>query len=477
MDDRDSNVHKKIKLIRRVKTITKLDHIAIETYDQIRSDDVKIQELNRIIDKMQNTNWKHYEDSFNNAIISELHEIETILNTDHDIDQTKVQDKLEDVKVILRKVLKENVIPNDVRHYVETLDELMAILITIYDGIDSYSYSATLVVLLKRIATISSDKKFNQSITSLNQIIQSNLVLERYEMAMNSFKEHKFPFALQMANFDLPTDLQFNNTEILIVKILDHIEHLKEQVKLSKISIGKYEREIFKNIVFNDSTTPFFTWKSHNFKNEFGKLFRGEQIVIKADIMNGIKQNAVKFNEIGIHIKLPDENVQIELDAELENYNVTMTMVGNSYYRCGARFYSIPVDNITIEYSLDKNQDEKPKSSNKISRKIRNENYFLSPYAMWSITLSHPNNDFENLAKFQNHLIDLELVGRGQYFKDHGLYASEICNDQLDKYYNFDKRYSYVDNMRLTMIKKLNEGNQTKTKIKLLNKMFIHLFI
>lgn len=450
LDERDSNFHEKIELIRRVKAIIQLNYITIEAYNRIRGDDAKIHEINQVIDKMQNMNRKQYEDSFYNEIIPKLCEIEAILNTDrdHGIGLRKVQNKLKDVKSFLQKRMKELEIPS--RHYIEKLDELMAILITIYDRIGSYSYSETFAALLRKITTISFSEKYNKSIISLNQIIQSNLVLEKYEMAMYSFKEHQFPFALQLAKFDLPADLQFNNTEILIEKIIDHIEYLKEQVQLSKISIGKYDREIFKDIEFNSSTTPFFIWKSHDFKNEIEKLFSGEEIVIKADILNGIEQNAVKFNEIGIHIKSSNENTQIELNAELESFNVTMTMIGNSYYRCGARFYSIPVDSITIEYSMDKNQDGKTKSLNENSRTIKNEDYFLGPYAMWSIKLTHQNNDFKKLTKFQYQSIDLELIGRGQYFKDHGLYASEICSSHLDKYYHFDKKYSYADNMRLT---------------------------
>lgn len=271
-------------------------------------------------------------------------------------------------------------------------------------------------------------------------------------MAIHTFKEHQFPFGFQVANFNFPVDMQFNDTDILIEKTIAHIEQLREEVKLSKTSLGKYDREIIKDIEFSGST-PFFTWDSHDIKNEFEKLFKGEEIIPKADISNGIKQNAVKFNQIGIHMKSPNKNAQIELNSELETFNVTMTMIGNSYYRCGARFYFIPVDNVTIEYSLSKNQDGMPKWSNEISRKIRSENYFWSPYAMWSIKLTHPNNDFEKLSRFQNQSIDLELVGRGQYFKDHGLYAYEICNRHLDKYYHFDKKYSYTDNMKLSTIR------------------------
>lgn len=87
--------------------------------------------------------------------------------------------------------------------------------------------------------------------------------------------------------------------------------------------------------------------------------------------------------------------------------------------------------------------------SNEISHEILDEPYFLSPHAMWSIKLTHVDYGFEKLKRCRQQSMDLELIGRGQYFKDHGLHASEICNSQLDKYYHFDIKYSYTDSMKL----------------------------
>lgn len=108
-----------MQLIRRARTITRLDHINIEIYNKIRGDDKKLQALGQIIDDVENVEWKSYEDSFDNAIVPKLHEIESILNAHHDFGQRRVQRNLKDVKVLVRKILNADVIPSDVRHYID----------------------------------------------------------------------------------------------------------------------------------------------------------------------------------------------------------------------------------------------------------------------------------------------------------------------------------------------------------------------
>lgn len=68
---------------------------------------------------------------------------------------------------------------------------------------------------------------------------------------------------------------------------------------------------------------------------------------------------------------------------------------------------------------------------------ISESNSFLSPYATWQIKLTNEENKFDTLEKYVNVSMDFELPGHGEYFKDGNLYALEICNDELDKYYHY----------------------------------------
>lgn len=244
----------------------------------------------------------------------------------------------------------------------------------------------------------------------------------------------------------MPKDLQFNDTDLMIHKAVEHIEDLREQMKTTQISIGKYDRERFSDIEFSSSKSstspPFFVWHNSDFKQDIEKLLQGQEIVVKADITKGLKENAVKFNEIGIHFKAAKDTIQTQIDAELEHFGVTLAMIGNNYYRCGSRIYFISVDdNIVLDYTMKKGADGKPSVSNEVYDKISGKNCFLSPYAMWSIKLrkiSENEENFDNLKKFTSEIIDLELIGHGQYLKEEGLISKEICNEKLDEYYNLE---------------------------------------
>lgn len=457
----DPALDQKKEFLGEMSEIAGLAMSTVKAYNKIRDNKKKVKELSQQIEQIQDqlVMLKQYEDRIYEVMIPQLRHIEAAVESvklnlegkSHiqiDIEKWRIQGMLKEVKLTLRKMSKNDVISNDLQHWIEKLDEAYAILINIYDRIDSYADNVAFVTLITQNSLsnnqISTNQTLNEAATSLNRIIQTNLVLDQYEVALHAFEQHNFPFGPQLLNFKMPSN--FNETEVLVQRSIDHVEHMSEQARLSKISIAKYDQEVFRDIEFSTNTTPFSTWKSHTIRKELTELLKGEEIVIKADITNGLKQNAVKFNQIGIHLKAMNGSAQAEMDAELEDFSVIMKMVGNNYYRCGTRFYYISVDeNVAVEYSMKKGENGKPKSANEVYHKISENSYFLSPYAMWSIKLTHPNNDFEKLKRFAS--IDLELVGRGQYFKDQGTTTSEICNEQLDKYYRFDDTISYADNV------------------------------
>lgn len=67
---------------------------------------------------------------------------------------------------------------------------------------------------------------------------------------------------------------------------------------------------------------------------------------------------------------------------------------------------------------------------------------FLSPYAIWKIELE-PVGSAESLRICRHKNIDLELIGRGQYFEDESSLTSQFCTEELDKYtHHLDKALS-----------------------------------
>lgn len=122
-----------------------------------------------------------------------------------------------------------------------------------------------------------------------------------------------------------------------------------------------------------------------------------------------------------------------------------MSIVGNNYYRCGTRFYYIPIgEKLVFDYSLQKNTFGDPIRVNEIYRKVSGKGFFLSPYAMWKIKLIRDDSislntgHFDVFDDFKNIPIDLKLVGQGQYVKNEKSFLYGICNSKLEQHYHFD---------------------------------------
>lgn len=458
-----------VRILYQIERILSIAEVSMEVYNQFKRDNERMAAVAEAIQNLQDQLqiWNQHEENIYNMLIPQIQEIENTIRAtaynlpgkthfELDISKWQIQTMLRDVKMLFRKMSKDFMVQDALLRCIDKIDEGMDVLIDVYDRIDTYFENKKLAALIvtitsaqSRIAATTSDPKMNEALTRLRKIIHTNLILDQYEAIMHALKQHVFPFAdAYIGKFKLPDNLKLNDTELLTQTAVEQIDELRKHLKQSRIWIGTYDREIFRNIEFSGSnssvTRPFYVWKYHSFNEQIVKLLQGEEVTLNADITKGLTQNAVKFNEIGIHFKAKSESIQTELDAELNHFGVSMAMVGNSYYRCGTRFYSNSVDeNVVIDYSLKKDANGMPSVSNEVYHKIHDMNYFLSPYAMWSIqlirlNLSNSEESFERLSQFSAEALDLELIGRGQFLKDNGPTSQQVCNEHLDDYYNYD---------------------------------------
>jgi hypothetical protein len=182
-------------------------------------------------------------------------------------------------------------------------------------------------------------------------------------------------------------------------------------------------------------------WDNKRYKMAIMDLLAGKEVVLKADILKGVKNNAVKFNVIEIKFKAARTEIQRQLDKLLVTFHVKLTHHGNSHYKCGNSFYVIRGDNQTIEYSIEKIGDGQPVDHNYVYTRLRNGDILLSPYAMWSVRLVNVTNvDFKRLRTLGK-FVDLELAGEGQYVSQ----GDEVCNRDLQEYYELDESFSELD--------------------------------
>lgn len=461
MVKKDPYFEEKIQKLEHAQNILALDDgMQVETFDKIQNDATKTRACSELF-KTTNGEFRtveEFERNIGKVLIERVSKMEQSIidmsqrlpSESHvalDMSQWQIQSLIRDVKLHFHKMIStEFEVGHDLQRCIDKLDESMAILIGVYDRIDSYSERTELATYFADIASIQFQNGVmkNDAICDLSRIIKTNFILEQYEIVLNAFKQHKFPFAhIYMQEFELPERLCINDIDGLKQEVIGKINKMHESIDYSNITIGKYD----KDIVFVKQLV-FYMWKNEEIRDDIYKLLHGEEIVIKADIAKGLNQNAVKFKDIGIHLKIANERLQNELDSKLENFHVIMNMIGNTYYRCGKRSYRMSVDeNIVIEYSIKKEQNGKPIGKNNVYSKIRKSDFFLSPYTMWSIRLS--NGVFGDLDKFKNEIIDLQLIGTGQYVKHSSSFTNEFPSHVLDKHYDFDSIISYANENKL----------------------------
>ncbi|CAG8783250.1 1655_t:CDS:1, partial [Racocetra fulgida] len=212
--------------------------------------------------------------------------------------------------------------------------------------------------------------------------------------------------------------LPLNNNDETIASIIQQIADLKLDIKKYNATINKKDQFLMDG-EFNgedDFSRPFFVWENKKYHQEISELLKGEEITIKADVEESDRnKSAIKFNKINIRFKSIDEAMQNEIDSMIKGFDVTMTHLGNSYYRYGDEFHVIRSDQqVTICYSF-KSNNGGPVRKNTAFTKINQGNIMLSPYTMWKIKLKPIEKvDFSKLRTYEDK-VNLELVGHGMY--------------------------------------------------------------
>lgn len=392
-----------------------------------------------------------------NKMVSALQKLEqSIYNITHglrnqsqntlDESQWRLQFKLRDIQVLFRQMSEE--IPH--RDAVErNFDKLSEFIDTLFDFHKRINLCSDKMKMVKHFEIMSADQlglqeiinnQLNNAMHRLQKTIQMNLIMDEYHLIMHAFKQHQFPFVHEhMIIFELPKSLQFNDPETLKQKILKQIDYLIEKLKF--MDITKYDRNIFRDVDFGISNAsilgPFYVWDNEEIKEKLPDFLRGKEIEIIADINKAVLKSAVKFNVIVLRFKAPNDT-QEQLNNELKNFSIALTLAGNYSYRYDDKIYCIPIDdNIVLTYSFKKDLNGNPFLANDVCKKVSNNNYFLSPYGIWKIKLianaAEPN--FDQLIHFEKRNINLELIGRGQYFDHQQSSFAKVCTDKLDQFY------------------------------------------
>lgn len=443
---KSATVEKVKKFLEKGSTIVNvLRNARSELFEEIKNDEEKLEKY----DERINTAHAEYEllnkfeDNVYTVILPQIKELQnTITSMENqikvqshvqlDMSKWKVKEVLEDVKELIKKMTSLDQLQGSYESFEDCLNKIengMNIMIDVYDRIDSYRDNADLAAYIANVG--SSNPKFgklDKNMTDLKAILQSNLVLKHYRIAVDSFTQHYFPFAsIILDQNTLPKSLQMKDTKSLIMKAVDIVGKLSTQIVESKISFGYYDQ-----FISTVEDMKFYEWPNDKSKNKITNLLSGQNISLNANVnKSSVSHHAVAFKDLQLKFVLKDSKLQQEFDKVLNDFSISMEIIDNCYYRCDTKIYYRSVGEIvTLKYHFERDVQGKPKGTNSIYDQISENDPFLSPYTTWNVQLhAVKTSDFSTLQKFVNESIDLRLMGTGKFI-DSELDLAQICSHQ-----------------------------------------------
>lgn len=380
-------------------------------------------------------------------MLSEVNEIEQKPTNSHasiDIKKFKIQSRIRNIRFQMHKFVKGFEMEEDLMQTFQKLDDVYLTLISLYDRIEDYQDEAKLGDFISNIASDdieNYDPILKPALHRLDLIINSNVLLNQHKLAIDGFKHTVFPFAsYYLEYYKLPTNLQVDDFSMLATHARNQLESLKTKYKEYHDAVINDNDEFIVEATFVNSivsSEPFYEWRYVNHANTITDLLSGKSVKIQANIQLGVPFNAVKFNLIKLAFENRVPSLQTQLEKKILNFDVKMTHMGNSYYRCGTSYYLMHSPATIIIYS-NQEQNGVPLRNNIIYNKLLNGDILLSPYALWTIQLEfhgkgNGKTEFGKLKKLAKGT-DLFLVGKGIYVRN----DVPICSAKVDDYKDFE---------------------------------------
>ncbi|CAK6587165.1 MAG: hypothetical protein IRF12RH_07155 [Rickettsia helvetica] len=468
----DQNTVKALSVLQNFKKAMQFSEVLLDTYSKYKTGQTQLDVINEAINRKYKElqRLKQYEDTIYDVITPTLQNMQDDLSevanklgnkssVALDVTKWQVQSTIRDMQLQMQQMTQGLKTQANLVRCIEKLEDAMTILINVYDHIQNYQKEQNLTNYIANISSAGSsniditDENLKDAVASLEILIRSNLVLKQYQTAINGFKQFVFPFAhIYLKELVLPSHLELGgankNTTTLENLVYSAIEQIKtirsELIKDKTISPKHYEFTAtgeFKSGYI--SNKPFFVWKNEQHKNMFSKLLSGQEVVVRADIMDSSSdKDAIKFNNIALYFKATNQTVQSEIDNVLKGFQISATHLGNSYYRYNDTIYLITTTSQKVSYYFEKKHNkEEPVVIGDTYGEIKNGNFMLSPYALWKISLYNLQNKynltFNNLEIYKDK-IDLELIGNGRFI-------NKINTKGLDLKLNVERYYKAID--------------------------------
>jgi hypothetical protein len=331
------------------------------------------------------------------------------------------------------------------------LQDFMTTVIDIYDKISEYEHRARLANFIGQMNGgqcsdfMSNDPEACTLFLSASAEIDGTKLNKNFVHIFRAHQQVMFPYGgeqMHLLSSSISTLLQEP-----LMKLPDKIKLLHKALTTIKDQLTEDDHTIMEDkdrfiffAQFNSyfkSRSPFYVWPGSKFGAQIKKLLSGEQVNFAASVLQPRIENAVKFKTIMLNVTSRNPaNVAIVQDL-LRNFNVEMMHGGESYYKCGTRFYSIPGERQLIEMSFERDNRGDLVSVNRVYEKLKYGDVPMSPYTSWRFQLKCVSKEktcpslFNELSSLA-HEVDLELVGSGYFLKE----DAPICETDLSLIYS-----------------------------------------
>lgn len=368
-----------------------------------------------------------------------------------DVTKWQVQSNFMDIKKKLKEMTEGFKSQGELNFLMDKMEMGMTTTVQVYDRIKDYKDKVDLANFIAELSAHGGNRIEDVALFDHLQLnIFFNSLLTEYEKSLKAVRLSAFPFINRYINteddeceFNFEADGKTIHESTVIghkVKcIADKFSSILKELENDDNVLTSTSQNIYQSNDFNSGNyhMPFFT-TAFDGNNDFTlKLLKGQQVELNADVMC-IKliragNHAVKFNQIGIRLQVPNSKADDDLKKALDGFIVQMTHSGDSTYRCGDNFYAINHEKVVITHSVN-NYTE---FENKDSFAIRTSAAILSPYTLWKIRLLPKTGaSFDKLEKFAARPMKLHLEGKGWYISQESIGDSSVCNKDLVKYYN-----------------------------------------
>lgn len=422
-----NNVNGTMERLIQMQNLSKCLEFGIDAYRLCRNDSIKLAMFNGHSDKFQDQlkQWKAFEQRIYGVLMPWLKMLENSIGNRYAHVSTEHFLLLTQLNNVFEHMQRQPILDDELKLIVGDTKQLIELTLGVYNQMRVQSGREKILRIIEhthRPLVNAASELTGNSVQRLNETITSNLLLEICMTVRAVLEMRAFPYDqsyLKLCDFSINQPKAFNSAHIQ-QKFLHNFDHLIKTIDRDNANVK------------NGKAITFSTWTYEDVKSEMMELLAGKKVIFNADIGTAPKPanqfNAIKFQRIWLNFTLSDAALQLEFDKALDGFVVKMKIIGNNcFYRCDQRIYRVPIDtdylhSYPIKYS---NMD--------LNGARRSTDSILSPYTIWQVQLVQKTTESQTkLQAFLNDVIDLQLIGDGNYFENDESGRNLCQSNELD---------------------------------------------